>query len=104
MPAEIDVTKINPHGALSIDQLCALDNISRAHYFRLRNLGLGPDEIREGKSVTISPQARQRWLREREQRSTTAAEKRKRKILAEHGRKGGRGFAAVCAARRKKAA
>lgn len=96
---EIDPTKINPAGALTIDQLCALDNISRATYFRIRNEGRGPVEMREGKSVTISPEARARWHREREKFSKVDVASRKRQ--AAHGRKGGRAFAKACAARRK---
>jgi hypothetical protein len=98
---EIDVTKINPAGALTIDELCALDKISRATYFRIRNEGRGPVEMREGKSVTISPEARAQWHRERERhaKADTASKKR----LAEHGRKGGRAFAKAMRALRRKA-
>jgi hypothetical protein len=97
--SEIDPTKINPAGALTIDQLCALDNISRATYFRIRNEGRGPVEMRDGKSVTISPEARAQWHRDRERRTKTDLATKKKNAI--HGRKGGRAFAKNCAARRK---
>jgi hypothetical protein len=44
-------------------EFCALEKISRAYYYKLRRAGDGPDEMDTGR---ISPEARERWHRERE--------------------------------------
>jgi len=52
--------------SFTIAEFCASEKISRAHYFNLRDRGEGPREMRLGRSVRISPEARAEWRRERE--------------------------------------
>jgi predicted DNA-binding transcriptional regulator AlpA len=52
--------------SLTIPEFCESERISRAHYFNMRSRGEGPREMRIGKSVRISPEARADWRRERE--------------------------------------
>jgi hypothetical protein len=72
--AEITGRKISdPIGrcAFSVDEFCTAHRISRAHYYNLRKLGLGPDEARAGDRVIITVEAAARWRKQR-----TAASKR----------------------------
>lgn len=50
----------------SIPQFCEQHNISRSFYFRLRDAGIGPREMRVGSRVLISREAAAAWRRERE--------------------------------------
>jgi hypothetical protein len=53
--------------AFSIDEFCARHGpISRAYYYKLKNAGLGPREIKLGARVLISAEAAADWRRERE--------------------------------------
>lgn len=52
--------------SLTIDEFCKSEKISRAHYFNLRDRGEAPREMRIGRCVRISPEARAAWRRERE--------------------------------------
>jgi hypothetical protein len=52
--------------AFSIQEFCALHGISRAHFYSLRNLGLGPREMIVQGRRTISVEAAADWRRERE--------------------------------------
>jgi hypothetical protein len=63
----------NPIGrcAFSVDEFCEAHRISRAHYYNLRKLGLGPDEARAGDRVIITVEAAAHWRKQR-----TAASKR----------------------------
>jgi hypothetical protein len=56
--------------AYSIDEFAAAHGLSVAMYFKLRSLGLGPDEMRVGRRRLISFEAAERWRRERTNTST----------------------------------
>jgi hypothetical protein len=60
-------------GAYSIDEFAAAHRLSVAMYFKLRNQGLGPDEMIVGRRRLISFEAAERWRRAREA-AVTAAE------------------------------
>src|SRR6516165_2045632 len=57
----------------SIKTFCLAHHISEALYFKLRGLGLGPDEMRIGSRVLVSFESAARWRAQREA-ATTAAE------------------------------
>lgn len=48
-------------GALSIDSFCEAHGISRAYYFKIQKLGLGPDVMAIGRRRLISVEAAARW-------------------------------------------
>jgi predicted DNA-binding transcriptional regulator AlpA len=50
----------------TVADFCKSEKISRAHYYNLKARGEGPREMRLGKCVRISPEARAAWRRERE--------------------------------------
>jgi hypothetical protein len=50
----------------TISEFCRNVKISRPKYFQMRRDGKGPAEMRDGKWVRISPEAKQKWRRERE--------------------------------------
>lgn len=54
---------------LTIREFCTLQRLSKVSYFNLRRLGLGPDEVRVGRHITITPEAVREW----EQRHTKRA-------------------------------
>jgi hypothetical protein len=56
----------------TISEFCEDKRLSRAKYFEMRRQGRGPVEARDGKWVRISPQAEERWDRERESESESA--------------------------------
>jgi hypothetical protein len=95
---------INPEGALTIDQICALDNFGRGWYFRMRDLGLGPEEMRAGKKILISPDARKRWHAKLEKLSESKETAKRIEALKEHARKAAHAFAKNCAERRRRKA
>jgi predicted DNA-binding transcriptional regulator AlpA len=50
--------------AYSIGQFCAVHGICRTTYYKLRDSGKGPDEIKVGpRRVLISVEAAEAWLR-----------------------------------------
>jgi len=57
--------------SFTIDEFCTAERISRAQYYVMRRAGLGPREMRHGRAVRISPQARHDWHRTREAASAT---------------------------------
>lgn len=59
-------------GAYTVAEFCEAHRISQSMYFKLRNAGLGPREMRAGRRVTISLEAATDWRRAREQASQTA--------------------------------
>ena len=61
-----------PSAMYSIASFCAAHGISEAFYFKLRDQGLGPDEMRLGTRVFITHEAAERWRRAREKASMTA--------------------------------
>ena len=50
----------------TIKEFCASEKISRSQYFTMKREGWGPDEAAIGRRVIITPEAKQRWRRERE--------------------------------------
>jgi hypothetical protein len=52
--------------AFSIQEFCALHNISRGHYYALRKAGLGPAEMDAQGRRLISREAAEAWRRARE--------------------------------------
>jgi hypothetical protein len=52
--------------AFSIQEFCDLHDISRAHYYQLRKLGLAPREMDVHGRKLISTEAASDWRRERE--------------------------------------
>src|SRR5829696_4320784 len=52
--------------AFSIKEFCTLHGISRAHFYNLRNLGLGPREMDVRGRRVISVEAAKEWRRQRE--------------------------------------
>ena len=61
-----------PQDDYTISQFCASVQISKQHYINLRKRGLGPREIRDGRMVRISAEARADWRREMERRSASS--------------------------------
>jgi hypothetical protein len=60
--------------AFSINEFCARHGpISRSYYYKLKEAGLGPREIRIGARVLISKEAAAAWRRERETTTEAAA-------------------------------
>lgn len=55
-----------PRAAFTIKEFCNAHRISEAMYFKLREAGLGPREMRAGRRVTISLEAATDWRRARE--------------------------------------
>ena len=62
-----------PAAAYSIREFCAAHRLSESMYFKLRNQGLGPDEMSVGSRRIISFEAAERWRREREAAAIDAA-------------------------------
>jgi hypothetical protein len=50
----------------TIPEFCVSEGISRSQYYAMRREGWGPDEMHVGRLVRITPEAKQRWRRERE--------------------------------------
>ena len=59
--------------AYSIREFCVSHRLSESMYFKLRNQGLGPDEMSVGSRRIISFEAAERWRREREAAAIDAA-------------------------------
>ena len=55
-----------PREAYTIPEFCKAHRISESMYFKLRNAGLGPREMRALRKVTISIEAAEQWRRARE--------------------------------------
>jgi len=65
-PKATDTEAEVPRAAFTIKEFCAAHRISEAMYFKLRNAGLGPREMRSMRKVTISVEAAEDWRRARE--------------------------------------
>jgi hypothetical protein len=63
-----------PVAAYAIREFCAAHRLSESMYFKLRNQGLGPDEMSVGSRRLISFEAAERWRRARETTATAAFE------------------------------
>jgi len=61
-----------PPACFSIRTFCAAHHISEAMFFKLREMGIGPDVMQVGRRVLITFEAAARWRAQRE--VTTAAE------------------------------
>lgn len=57
----------------SIDDFCARHAISRAHFNKMRKLGLGPDTIKLGNAIRITDLAEERFLADLEGTSSAAS-------------------------------
>lgn len=55
-----------PRTAFTIKEFCEAHRLSEAMYYKLRNAGLGPREMRAMRKVTVSIEAAEEWRRERE--------------------------------------
>jgi hypothetical protein len=55
-----------PRGAYNIKQFCQAHSIGVRFYFKLKRMGLGPDETQLGKRVLITVEAAARWRAARE--------------------------------------
>jgi hypothetical protein len=53
--------------AFSVNDFCVLHHISRAYFYKILNLGLGPRIMTVGGRKLISVEAAANWRREREQ-------------------------------------
>jgi hypothetical protein len=65
-PIAIDTAGQLPREAYTIPEFCEAHRISQSMYFKLRNAGLGPREMRAMRKVMISVEAAQEWRRARE--------------------------------------
>jgi hypothetical protein len=63
-----------PPACFTVKTFCAAHDLSESFYFKLKNQGLGPREMRVGSRVLITFEAAAAWRAEREAASSTAAE------------------------------
>jgi hypothetical protein len=69
--ASPEITGRAPLGASStIAEFCAVERISRAKYYQLRQKGLGPDETRVDGIIRITPESHARWRRRHTKRAS----------------------------------
>jgi hypothetical protein len=61
-----------PPAAYTIAQFCAVHQMSESMYFKMREAGLGPQEIQLGRRRIISLEAAARWRAEREAAAAAA--------------------------------
>jgi hypothetical protein len=59
--------------AYDVSEFCAAFKISKRMYFKLRDEGLGPREMRLGRRVLITIESAQAWARAREREAESAA-------------------------------
>jgi predicted DNA-binding transcriptional regulator AlpA len=59
--------------AFSIDEFCARHCFSRAYFYKLRQEGHGPREMKVGTRVLITAESAAAWRREREAATEAAA-------------------------------
>ncbi len=64
-----------PREAYTIPEFCEAHRLSQSMYFKLRNAGLGPREMRALRKVTISMEAAAEWRRARENTARAVAER-----------------------------
>ena len=69
-------------GAYSIATFCRAHALSEAMYFKLRGLGLGPDEMEIGRRKAISIEAAAKWRRKREAAARKSQENKETKEVA----------------------
>jgi hypothetical protein len=63
-----------PRAVYTIKEFCEAHRISEAMYYKLRDAGLGPREMRALRKVTISVEAAAAWRRERESASSLSSD------------------------------
>jgi hypothetical protein len=61
-----------PTALFSVASFCDAHGISQAFYFKLKNQGLGPDEMRLGARIFITFESAERWRATREAATVTA--------------------------------
>jgi hypothetical protein len=66
--SDSNTREILADASLTIPQFCDLENISIAFYYKLKHQGLGPVEMRLGRSPRITAAARRRWQQQREKK------------------------------------
>src|SRR5262249_24906677 len=71
--AKAQPTRVPP-ACFSIATFCAAHHISEAMFFKMREMGIGPAEMRVGTRVLITFEAAAAWRAERERAAATAAE------------------------------
>lgn len=59
--------------SLSPEEWCAANNYSRSFYEKLKREGRGPDEVCEGKTRRITPEADARWKAARTVKASASA-------------------------------
>jgi predicted DNA-binding transcriptional regulator AlpA len=57
-----------PHLAMTVDEFCEAFRISKPFFYKLRNQGLGPREMKLGARTIISMSAANEWIAAREDR------------------------------------
>jgi excisionase family DNA binding protein len=50
-----------PSEFMTVEQFCERYGFSRSHYFRMRDRGEGPKEVRAGRLVRITKEALSEW-------------------------------------------
>jgi hypothetical protein len=60
-------------GSKTIEEFCHDHSISRSFYYKMKKLGIGPDEMRHGTAVRITREAEMRWMQRGEQRARETA-------------------------------
>jgi hypothetical protein len=63
----------NPPIAFTIPEFCAAHRFGPAHYYKLKQEGLGPREIKLGTRTIITAEAAAEWRRAQEERSAGLA-------------------------------
>jgi excisionase family DNA binding protein len=53
--------------SFSIKEICERNHIGRSTYYKLKEDGLGPKEVRIGRSVRVTREAEDEWLKELEE-------------------------------------
>jgi hypothetical protein len=56
-------------GSKTVDEFCRDNRISRSFYYKMRRLGIGPNEMRYGTIVRITHAAEAAWQQRGEQRA-----------------------------------
>jgi len=67
--------RVAPTAVFSVASFCVAHGISEAFYFKLKNQGLGPDEMRLGSRIFITHESAARWRTVREAATAAATEK-----------------------------
>jgi hypothetical protein len=60
-------------GSKTIEEFCSDHRLSRSFYYKMKRLGVGPDEMRHGTAVRITREAEKRWMQRGERRARETA-------------------------------